>query len=287
MKKLIATLITIFTLTTAFAQDYQIGAYFNKTNDSIPVVYKANNQGTAGSGILFVSDGDSLQAVSKGGLLGIGTSTPTETLDVDGTFRALDGDSAQFKLGLTTLPFFDGAIDVLFHGAVSRKTFGNWHYILSAASNSVSNNVGSDVSAVNYTNGAIRSVFVDSTSALFQVSNLTNSGTQFNGLAATDTTVSIHLNNTVGNNEFAFINDNGIVLKVDSLGKLGYFDGNQANGYVLTSDASGNASWADIKDADFSNVPVYSDNATAVAAIGAGKLYYTDTSGEYILKITH
>lgn len=34
-------------------------------------------------------------------------------------------------------------------------------------------------------------------------------------------------------------------------------------------------------------VPAYANNAAAVAALGAGALYYTDDSGEYILKISH
>jgi len=31
----------------------------------------------------------------------------------------------------------------------------------------------------------------------------------------------------------------------------------------------------------------YADNAAALAAIGAGKLYYTDDAGEYIVKMSH
>jgi hypothetical protein len=35
------------------------------------------------------------------------------------------------------------------------------------------------------------------------------------------------------------------------------------------------------------SIPAYADNAAAVAALGANRLYYTDTAGEYIVKITH
>jgi hypothetical protein len=35
------------------------------------------------------------------------------------------------------------------------------------------------------------------------------------------------------------------------------------------------------------SIPAYANNAAAVAALGANRLYYTDTAGEYIVKITH
>lgn len=36
-----------------------------------------------------------------------------------------------------------------------------------------------------------------------------------------------------------------------------------------------------------SYIPAYADNAAALAALGAGRLYYTDTAGEYIVKVSH
>jgi hypothetical protein len=35
------------------------------------------------------------------------------------------------------------------------------------------------------------------------------------------------------------------------------------------------------------SIPAYANNAAAVAAIGANRLYYTDAAGEYIVKISH
>ena len=64
-------------------------------------------------------------------------------------------------------------------------------------------------------------------------------------------------------------------------------DGTQGDGYVLQSDASGNATWIDPSTLDFSTVPAYTDNTAAEAVLGAGKLYYTDVAGEYMLKVTH
>lgn len=64
-------------------------------------------------------------------------------------------------------------------------------------------------------------------------------------------------------------------------------DGTQGDGKVLTSDATGNATWQDAATLDFSAVPSYADNTAAEAVLGAGKLYYTDVAGEYMLKVTH
>lgn len=71
------------------------------------------------------------------------------------------------------------------------------------------------------------------------------------------------------------------------VGKLKYVDGTQGDGHVLTSDVDGNATWIDPTTLDFSSVPSYADNTAAEAVLGAGKLYYTDVAGEYMLKVTH
>jgi len=71
------------------------------------------------------------------------------------------------------------------------------------------------------------------------------------------------------------------------VGKMKYEDGTQGDGYVLTSDADGMATWTDAATLDFSAVPSYADNTAAEAVLGAGKLYYTDVAGEYMLKVTH
>jgi hypothetical protein len=34
-------------------------------------------------------------------------------------------------------------------------------------------------------------------------------------------------------------------------------------------------------------IPAYANNAAALSAIGAGKLYYTDVAGEYMVKLSH
>lgn len=64
-------------------------------------------------------------------------------------------------------------------------------------------------------------------------------------------------------------------------------DGTQGAGKVLTSDASGNSVWGALGSGNFSTIPSYADNTSAFAVLGPGKLYYTNTGGEYILKVTH
>jgi len=64
-------------------------------------------------------------------------------------------------------------------------------------------------------------------------------------------------------------------------------DGTQGAGKILTSDASGNATWQTLSGASGTGIPAYANNAAAFAALGAGKLYYTDVAGEYVLKLSH
>jgi hypothetical protein len=173
--------------------------------------------------------------------VGIGTSSPNENLDVQGTFIAKDGDSAQFKLGLTTLPFFGGMIDVLFHGAVARKTFGDWHYLTTASSNSVANGLSTEISAVNHTNGTIRNVVADSLNAYIQSGNLTTPN-ENSIIIVNDSSINLVLRSS-GHRYLSIINHQTEVVRVDSTNTLSYFHGNPSNGDVLTSDANGAASW--------------------------------------------
>ena len=64
-------------------------------------------------------------------------------------------------------------------------------------------------------------------------------------------------------------------------------DGTQGAGKVLTSDAAGLTSFVALSASDYTGIPAYANNAAAFAVLGAGKLYYTDVAGEYILKVTH
>ncbi len=74
---------------------------------------------------------------------------------------------------------------------------------------------------------------------------------------------------------------------LDVHGNVKVVDGTQGVGKVFTSDADGNATWQTLAGASGTGIPAYANNAAAFAAIGAGKLYYTDVAGEYVLKLSH
>ena len=64
-------------------------------------------------------------------------------------------------------------------------------------------------------------------------------------------------------------------------------NGSEGLNKVLTSDADGVATWSNINTVNASTIPAYADNAAAVTGIGVGKFYYVDVSGEYEVRISH
>lgn len=81
----------------------------------------------------------------------------------------------------------------------------------------------------------------------------------------------------------SYSNDSSFVVN----NKFKYPNGTQGTGKVLTSDVDGLASWQGLGGSNGSDIPAYANNAAAFAVLGAGKLYYTDVAGEYIIKVTH
>lgn len=75
--------------------------------------------------------------------------------------------------------------------------------------------------------------------------------------------------------------------RLNADGSIWLQDGTQGTGKVLTSDANGLATWQGLGGSNGSDIPAYANNAAAFAVLGAGKLYYTDVAGEYIIKVTH
>ena len=70
-------------------------------------------------------------------------------------------------------------------------------------------------------------------------------------------------------------------------GKLQLTNIGEGLGKVLTSSATGMATWETLGTGDFSGIPNYANNAAAYAAIGAGKLYYVDVAGEWQIYVSH
>lgn len=290
MKRILATLIGIFTLTSVFGQEYQVGSGFNKTNNSIPTVYKTNNQGTAGSGVLFISDEDSLQMISKDGFLGIGTSTPTQTLDVFGTAKIHNSDNSSVLFRGLYEGLVLGALPLNVNGAGGIDTSGNWIFVNYSGADNLTQEVGATNIGINVVTGDFRIFRLDSNIVQLGLGNI---------LTYPDGSGDVELQLGANNNnaEWSFRDKTSYWAVKDSLGVdivsigetngLTYVDGDEASGKVLTSDGSGNASWANINTVDASTIPVYANNAAAVAAIGAGKFYYVDVLGEYEVRITH
>jgi hypothetical protein len=74
-------------------------------------------------------------------------------------------------------------------------------------------------------------------------------------------------------------NTNQDVWYVPNYSDSGKFMMNRGNGEQCV--------WENPFNADASVIPEYPDNATAVAILGAGRLYFTTVSGEHIVKITY
>ncbi len=96
---------------------------------------------------------------------------------------------------------------------------------------------------------------------------------------------SFEFHNTTANDIIFTISS--IDTSVNVYGNIKIVDGTQGAGKVLTSDANGLCSFVALSASDYSGIPAYANNAAAVAAIGANKLYYTDVAGEYVLKLSH
>lgn len=232
MKRILVTLISLFTITSVFGQvDYQVGGAVNKTNNSVPVVYQVKNSGTAGSGIILVSDGDTIELVSKSGYLGIGTSTPTKTLDVEGSSMLYDPtDSTRVgKIEFAGPPF---AYDIR----------GFTRLIPSGSYFTTGTIEAPLVFGTSYTSGLFNpasfgieglQVLEDSRIDIgYSIQGVKKAAIRFN----TDSTIKIYTNDI----ERLGIDKDGVVTISPS---LKYTDGNESDGYVLTSDASGNATW--------------------------------------------
>jgi hypothetical protein len=111
--------------------------------------------------------------------------------------------------------------------------------------------------------------------------------------------------NTVGMEILVGSNKQGIKVKSDNTGgygfvsefvgdesvnKIGDFNGDNNNTYIEVNDITANK-FIELSAAKGIKanqaISAYANNAAAVAAIGTGKMYYTDVAGEYLIKLSH
>jgi len=107
-----------------------------------------------------------------------------------------------------------------------------------------------------------------------------------NVLIADSLGVRVELQNAAVATTFQVDNDVETIFGVRNNGQY-YLPVGATEGYVFTVDGDGFATWTNPSSIDYSSVPAYANNTAAFAVLGAGKLYYTDVAGEYILKVTH
>lgn len=243
-------LVTAFLFLSFFSvrgQDYQVGAGFGKTNNSIPVVYQVRNSGSEGSGLLMISGADTAAIVSKSGNVGIGTSTPTETLDVVGSAKISNADSSSFIFRGTEGFLLFGSLPVSISGSGAINRIGNWLFTNYTGADNFNNLVGTWNSSINLSTGQYRSLIVDSTYVGMASGNVLN---DYGGI--TDD-VSLAIGYNTNNAEWTFFDktahwavkdsSSNDIVSIGEVNGLTYTDGSEGAGKVLTSDSNGNASW--------------------------------------------
>lgn len=183
--------------------------------------------------------------------VGIGTTAPNSTLHVAGTSYLSDAAVNKLVVGVDSVPLLNGALTALLNGATLSSIVGNWKLYSSSSSNNITSKVSSVNAAMNTVNGDYIYLEVDTNQALLGNFNLTDDTKQnalslnkdgaFISLTRDDAVFSV----SVGDKRQILISNDTINFgnSLDPTTIL-YKDGNQASGYVLTSDANGVANWS-------------------------------------------
>lgn len=171
----------------------------------------------------------------------------TGTTTLTGDVIIEPGDSLTFN-GATTI---DGNLDVYENFEVDGQTIFNGDVvIMNSVSDTEAFYVHSDLNA--------------ETSILRALNQTDDSNVAQLYLATTDTSVASYLT--------ADFNDGTKIAEIQ-------LSANESESTIILRCNNG-------IDADAA-IPSYANNAAALAAIGAGKLYYTDVAGEYLIKMSH
>lgn len=228
---------------------------------------------------ISISNAVSIGDTSLSTKVGIGTTIPTATMDIRGTFRLVDGNQVNGKI-LTTDGSGNGTWQVNAGSTLTSTQigFGNGSNLLSGSSNLTFNNNSSymplaiiNTSSTGYTTTSIYNddhVFEMGVFGTTYVGNLW--GTNIAGANAASIIAGVFQNKPLmigglpvvistginsGDNAYRFDHtglriatnasaNTTATAMLDVNGTFKLTDGTQVNGYVLTSNASGNASWA-------------------------------------------
>lgn len=209
----------------------------------------AYDSGGAGAGRTITADAGAVEIT--GGLLvsdtlGIGTSTPTKTLDVEGTALIHNSDNSSMLFRGLIADTLLGVLPLSAYGAGAVDTTGDWMSFNYAGADNLANEQGVHNLLIRKSTGDFRLIKIVEDRVQIGVGNiLTYPG------AEGDVELQVASNNN--NAEWRFRDKTSHWAVKDSLGVdivtigetngLTYVDGNQSAGAFLVSDASGNASW--------------------------------------------
>lgn len=173
--------------------------------------------------------------------LGIGTAVPTATLEVRGTTYFEDFDGSFLNVGIFKDTLF-GALPFQINGTAIGKKVGDWRYYTQSGVNNLSNSISSSLNVMNVLTGELFQMSVDSLVIGIKASNIT-APNQVNGINVDTIGTNITLSYSPAS-YFSVTDTSQLeIFKIAQSGQVTIKDGNEASGYVLTSDASGNASW--------------------------------------------
>jgi len=227
----------------------------------------------AADSVFWHTSNGNLYPANVGLNVGIGTATPTTKLDVSGgVYFHKDNNN----LGIFQNPLTGQT------GIHSITNIDDVYFISSNRADSLDSPTDHEIfmTAININTSEAAGIAVlwDTAQGGFRANQYYDYTSDSNNYIVNQT--------WVDSNGFSFQNQGDILFRASAKGFIINIP-SKGTGKVLTSDASGNATWQTLAGASGTGIPAYANNATAVAAIGAGKLYYTDVAGEYILKLSH
>ena len=188
-----------------------------------------------------------LFANTSTGNVGIGTSSPTYKLQVNGTYGSMSYDPNRVRVsGDTDAGTFDS--ELLLSGTTSGITLVT---LINGINSLGLISIGDDSGSTIYGNGGDTSIFNSSAARNLNIINSNGFGNDnirfYAGQTASGTTPDIHIQGSGSTRGYVGIGTTSPSEKLDVSGKTKTINFQMTSGatlgYVLTSDASGNASW--------------------------------------------